>query len=58
MKKKLVIPNRLEKAFREFLDIAQFNMPESDAPDLSKEERELLTLVRAHLGGDISRGGK
>jgi hypothetical protein len=48
----LKIPKRLEAAFKEFLDIAQFHFPEST--EYTDEEQEVLNIIRSYLGKNIS----
>ena len=48
------VPAKLEEAFKTFLDVAQFNMPDSDCPDLSDDEQKVLKLVRKYLGKELS----
>ena len=48
------VPAKLEEAFKSFLDISQFCMPESNDPSLSKNEQKVLKLVRKYLGKELS----
>lgn len=52
--KQLKIKPELEEAFKNFLDVAQFDMPLSDDPDLTDDERKVLKLVRKYLGKGLS----
>ena len=52
--KKLVIPDNLEDAFKTFLDVAQYNMPDSNDPGLTDDEQKVLKLVRKYLGKELS----
>jgi len=49
------IPAHLEEAFKNFLDVAQFNMADSDDPGLSDEEQKVLKYVRKWLGKELSK---
>ncbi len=50
----LKIPTHLEEAFKNFLDIAQFGMSDTDDPSLSDGEQEVLKRVRKYLGKELS----
>jgi len=55
--KEFKVPKHLMDAFKSFLDVAQFNFPETNDPELMPEEKAVLKLVRSYLGNDISRKG-
>jgi hypothetical protein len=48
------VPLKLEEVFKTFLDVAQYNMPDSDCPDLTDDEQKILKLVRKYLGKELS----
>jgi hypothetical protein len=48
------VPKKLEEAFKTFLDVAQFNMPDSNDRGLSDDEQKVLKLVRKYLGKELS----
>lgn len=48
------IPSKLNEAFKAFLDVAQYNMPDSNDSSLSGDEQKVLKLVRKYLGKELS----
>lgn len=50
----LKIPIHLEEAFKNFLDVAQFGMADTDDPSLTDDEQEVLRRVRKYLGKELS----
>jgi hypothetical protein len=52
--KELKIPAKLQESFKIFLDVAQYNMPDSNDPSLSDGEQKVLKLVRKYLGKELS----
>lgn len=52
--KQFKVPMKLEEAFKVFLDVAQYYMPDSNDNDLSDDEQKILKLVRKYLGKELS----